>query len=205
LAIDLGNQHSISAYRKVLATQCQGLDIALAFLNAGGLKMGPLDLITDKELEMIYTLNGLHVVYFGKVLLEAMMKRNSEDPTNRSALVVTSSGIAHFPVPGIISYSSTKILVSRFCEAIAEELRDKRIDVIAWEAGAITTKLNPSKGPFSLSCKTAVNGCFSKIGFESVSDGHWLHELLMVSAPLFSLTLFGNMIASGVRKTFIKK
>lgn len=134
-----------------------------------------------------------------------MMKRNSEDSANRSALVVTSSGVAHFPIPGIISYSSTKILVSRFCEAIAEELRDKRIDVMSWEAGSITTNLNPSKGIFSLTCKTAVNGCFSKIGFESVSDGYWLHELMMVSSPLFSLTLFGSMIANGMRKAFIKK
>lgn len=77
LAIDLGNQHTIEAYRRILATECEGLDIAMAFLNAGGMTLGPVDLITDKQLEMIITLNGLHVVYMAKVLLEGMMKRNS--------------------------------------------------------------------------------------------------------------------------------
>ena len=96
----------------------------MAFLNAGSIIIGPVDLIADKDLETIYTLNGLHVVYFAKALLEGMVKRNKEDLTNRSALVVTSSGFARFPVPGVISYCSTKILVSRFCESIAEELRD---------------------------------------------------------------------------------
>jgi len=96
----------------------------LAFLNAGSIIIGPVDLIADKDLETIYTLNGLHVVYFAKALLEGMVKRNKEDLTNRSVLVVTSSGFARFPAPGVISYCSTKILVSRFCESIAEELRD---------------------------------------------------------------------------------
>ena len=199
LAIDLGNQHSIAAYREILATECEGLDIALAFLNAGSMTVGPVDLISDKQLEMIITLNGLHVVYMAKVLLEGMMKRNSQDKNIRSALVVTSSGVANFPIPGLISYSTSKILVSRFCQATAEELRDKRIDVMTWEAGPIKTKLNKGEGPMVLPCKSAVNGCFSKIGFESKTDGPWLHELLMVPAPLFSLTLFGSKIASKTR------
>lgn len=49
-----------------------------------------------------------------KVIIEKMLIRKV-----RSALVVTSSGLANVPMPGINSYCSTKILVSRFCEAIA--------------------------------------------------------------------------------------
>ena len=91
-------------------------------------------------------------------------------------------------MPGIISYSSTKILVSRFCQATAEEVRSKGIDVMTWEAGSIRTKLNMSNGPESIACKPAVAACFSKIGFESRTDGHWFHELQMLGLPLFSLT-----------------
>ena len=72
--------------------------------------MGPIDLISDQQLESVYTLNGLHPIYMSKVLIERMIKRKGL----RSALIVTSSGIAHFPVPSIASYSSTKVLVSRF-------------------------------------------------------------------------------------------
>ena len=80
-------------------------------------------------------------------------------------------------MPGIISYSSTKILVSRFCEATAEEVRGNGIDVMSWEACGIITKLNPAKGPMMIQVGPAVSQCFSKVGFESKSNGHWLHEL----------------------------
>ena len=60
----------------------------------------------------------------------------------RSCLVVTSSGMANFIIPGVTSYSSTKLLVSRFCEATAEEVRNKSIDVMTYEANGIKTKLS---------------------------------------------------------------
>ena len=108
-------------------------------------------------------------------------------------------------MPGIISYSSTKILVSRFCEATAEEVRDNNIDIMSWEAGGITTKLNPAKGPMMIQVGPAVSQCFSKIGFESRSDGHWIHELGMLAHGLFSLTLFGSLIAKKTREMYYKK
>jgi short-subunit dehydrogenase len=195
LVIDLGSKTSIQEYREILSRECSGLDIVAAFLNAGSFVVGPVDLISDAQLEQIVTLNGLHVVYMAKILLERMTRRNVEQEGARSCLVVTSSGLANFPMPGIISYSSTKILVSRFCEATAEEVRSKGIDVMAWEAGGVTTNLNPGKGFMNLTVKQAVSGCFSKIGFESKSDGHWLHEFMMLGAGLFSLSLFGTAIA----------
>ena len=105
-------------------------------------------------------------------------------------------------MPGINSYSSTKILVSRFCEAIAEEVRNLGVDVMSWEAGPIKTKLNPGSG---ISCKSAVLACFSKIGFESRTDGHILFELMMASKSFFSLSLFGNMIARKTSKLYKEK
>lgn len=160
--------------------ECAGLDIAAVFLNAGAMFMGPVDLITDAQLEQIYTLNGLHVIYMSKILIDRMTQRNSLKAGLRSCLVVTSSGLANFAIPGIISYNSTKILVSRFCEATAEEVRSKGIEVMSYEAGQIVTKLNPRTGFSNLTTKTAVSHCFTKIGYETRADGHWLHELLML-------------------------
>lgn len=204
LVIDLASKTSIQEYRDILTKECGGLDIAAAFLNAGNLVIGPVDIISDAQLEQIYTLNGLHVVYMAKILLEKMTQRNNQQQERRSCLVVTSSGLANLAMPGIISYSSTKILVSRFCQATAEEVRSKGIDVMTWEAGSIVTKLNPAKSPMSISCKPAVAACFSKIGFESRADGHWFHELQMLGLPLFSLTLFGSLIAKKTREEFYK-
>ena len=140
-----------------------------------------------------------------KVLLHRMTLRNSEQRGRRSCLVVTSSGLANFPMPGIISYSSTKILVSRFCEATAEEVKSNGIDVMSWEAGGITTKLNPASGPMMVKVGPAVSQCFSKVGFEYRSDGHWQFELMMLGHAFFSLTLFGGLIARKTREMFYKK
>jgi short-subunit dehydrogenase len=120
-----------------------------------------------------------------KIFLDRMTLRNSLKAGLRSCLVVTSSGLANFAMPGIISYSSTKVLVSRFCEATAEEVRSKNIDVMSYEANAITTKLSDGMSTNlkidmtngSLTTVTAVAHCFTKIGYETRSSGHWLHEL----------------------------
>ncbi len=96
-----------------------------------------------------------------KILIELMTERNIKKSGKRTCLVVTSGGLAYLPMPGILSYCSSKIAVSRFCEATAEEVRSSGVDVMAWEAGPVNTALNPMNSTFNLSCKTAVKGCFS--------------------------------------------
>ena len=123
----------------------------------------------------------------------------------RSGLIVTSSGIAHLAVPGTASYSSTKIFVSRLYEAIAGEFKDNNIDVMAWEAGAINTKLNIAmKSPNNISCTTAVQACFTKIGFETRTFGHWKHDIKMLPLFFVSLSLLGSLIERRTRELCLK-
>jgi len=42
-------------------------------MNAGDRVLAPIDLQTDQEVEKIYTLNALHVVYMSKVIIEKMV------------------------------------------------------------------------------------------------------------------------------------
>ncbi len=63
---------------------------------------------------------------------------------------------------------------------------------MSWEAGPITTNLNPGKG---LNCKAAVKACFSKVGYESLSNGHFAFELMMIPMRMISMSLFGKLIA----------
>ena len=73
--------------------------------------------MTDNELQDVYSINVLHVVYLAKVLVEKMVATQG-----KQAIVVTSSGLANMAMPGVNSYSSSKVCVSRFCEALAEEV-----------------------------------------------------------------------------------
>lgn len=149
LVIDLGTVHTVADYRKILDKECQGLEIAVVCLNAGFVVAGPIDCQSDAQIESVYTLNAMHVVLMAKVLLEQMTNR-FKTSQRKSALIVTSSGMANIAMPGMISYSSTKILVSRFCESIAEEVRELGVDVLSWEAGSVTTNLNRTKGAMTL-------------------------------------------------------
>ena len=46
------------------------LDIALLVLNAGIMQTGtPFDMNTDKEVESVMRVNGLHVIYLAKALV----------------------------------------------------------------------------------------------------------------------------------------
>ncbi len=74
--IDLASKTSIEEYKTIIAKECSGLDIAAVFLNAGNFIVGPVDLVSDAQLENIITLNGLHVVYMAKIFIERLTQRN---------------------------------------------------------------------------------------------------------------------------------
>ena len=113
-----------------------GLDIALLVLNAGVMQTGiPFDMNTDKEVESVIRVNGLHVIYLAKALVNQMRSREK-----RSGLVIVSSGLANASGVGIATYCATKALVSSFGVGIHYENKDG-IDVLVWEAGPGQTNL----------------------------------------------------------------
>ena len=195
LPIDLGTVVTIQEYRDKLEPVIRDLDIAVVCLNAGSMAAGPIDCQTDKEIEIVFNLNGLHVVYMAKALLQKLMSREGG---RRSALIVTSSGLAKIPMPGIQTYCVTKIMVSRFCQSLAEEVRDKNVDVMAWECGPVQTKLNPNKGMLNVPVGKAVAQAFNKVGLESLTYGPLSFELSQ--APMQYVTPFIPLFARAVVK-----
>lgn len=58
----------------------------------------------------------------------------------RSGFVITGSAIAPMPIPGIMSYASSKAFVRSFGEGLHYELKSN-IDVLTWEPGTVDTKI----------------------------------------------------------------
>ena len=56
------------------------------------------------------------------------------------ALVITCSGLGIYPVPGVITYSSTKSFASFLGVGLSYELEGK-IDCMSWTLGMTDTKL----------------------------------------------------------------
>mmetsp|Transcript_5235 Transcript_5235/g.6414 ORF Transcript_5235/g.6414 Transcript_5235/m.6414 type:complete len:98 (+) Transcript_5235:422-715(+) len=66
---DLATKTSIKEFKELIEKEMKGLDIGVVCLNAGQLIKGPVDLISDWDVERIVNLNALHPVYMAKALL----------------------------------------------------------------------------------------------------------------------------------------
>ena len=95
-------------------------------------------------------LNSLHPVYLTKALLPKLLARNG-----RSAIIVTSSGLAGMPMPSVLCYSSTKACVSNFFSGLSYEVREM-VDVMVWEAGATDTNFVKDRPPSNSSTSAQV-------------------------------------------------
>jgi len=58
-----------------------------------------------------------------------------------SAIFVTSSLAATMPVCGVLTYSASKAFASFISQGLNFELKDKKIDVMDYQAGNVATKL----------------------------------------------------------------
>jgi short-subunit dehydrogenase len=125
--------------------------------------------------------------------------------SKRSAIVVSSSVFGQRPVGGAsIVYSATKSLASFLAVGLSYELEAK-IDVLAWEAGEVATKMSKRKaGGFVLSVDSAVRGMFRDIGTERITNGALTHDLssrIISMVPLY----YVNKMFIGIGNTVLKK
>ena len=68
---DLSQMTTVAQYRELVQTKLGDIDIALLVLNAGVMQTGVyFELNTDREIESTMAINGLHVVYLAKVLID---------------------------------------------------------------------------------------------------------------------------------------
>ena len=145
VATDCSKKVSVQEYRDLIEQELKDLDIGIVCLNAGCWVEGPSDLVTDADFERTFGLNGLHVMYFTKALMPKLVGRGQ-----KSALLATSSVLAHAKMPGIAAYTATKALVSNFMESLHFEIAHF-CDVTCWEPGPCQTNLfengtQPPKG-----------------------------------------------------------
>lgn len=136
-------------------------------------------------------------MYTAKVLLKQILARKE-----RSAIVVTSSGLGGRPIPGCVTYSAAKACSSFMAQALNYELKDK-VDVLSWEAGVAGTKMFPpdqraKKPPVGL----GVDGMLKDIGYETLSYGGSTNDWkcsLFQNAPNFALY---PMMFKGMSKSY---
>lgn len=113
-----------------------GLDILIN--NAGNVRAGRLERISDEEIEAQITVNLLAPILLTRSALPAL--RHSRD----AAIVNVSSGIALVGMPFYATYAATKAGLARFSEALRRELYDEGVRVLTVYPSATRTPMMDS-------------------------------------------------------------
>ena len=117
-------------------------------------------------------INALHPMYTAKVMIGQLLARSE-----RSAIVVTSSGLGSRPIAGCVTYSSAKACSSFMAQALSYEVRDK-IDVMSWEAGVAGTKMFPEERRAKMyPVGKGVDGMLRDLGRQNLTYGPYAHDL----------------------------
>ena len=113
--------------------------------NAGFGVFGPaLDNPAEQEQGMV-EVNALAPLALTRTLAPAMIGR-AQTAGRRCGVIFVSSVVAFAPLPLLGTYAATKAFVSRYAEALAEELRDAPIDILDLRPGATKTRFHDRSG-----------------------------------------------------------
>ncbi len=162
IVVDFGQLVTIADYKEKIADKLKDIDIAMLFLNAGYLPVGPFADMSYMDIQRTVGCNALHPIYLAKVLVDQLLARN-----HLTALVITSSGLGIIPAPGVITYSASKSFASFLAIGLSYELEGK-VDCMSWTLGMTDTKLlsmpNKKTNPLIATRKEAVDGMLRDIG-----------------------------------------
>jgi len=73
IVADFSKMKSITDYENIVQEKLSKIDIGVLVLNAGVGTMGPFADLSNKEMEISVNVNGLHVIYFAKVIVNQLV------------------------------------------------------------------------------------------------------------------------------------
>ncbi|WP_162917071.1 SDR family NAD(P)-dependent oxidoreductase [Dongia deserti] len=124
--------------RRAVLGFAEGQPIDLLINNAG---IGYLGRVADnppeRESEMAQ-LNMVAPVELTRALLPGMLKR--AEGGQRAGVIFVASAAAFLPIPLFATYAASKAFLLHYAEALAEELSDDPIDILALCPGATRTR-----------------------------------------------------------------
>ncbi|CDW77317.1 short chain dehydrogenase reductase family protein [Stylonychia lemnae] len=194
---DFAKLTRISDYENI-ASQLRDIDIGMLLLNAGWTQATPFIDFTPENIEATVNINAVHPAYLSKVLVNQLNERKQ-----RSAIIITSSGLGSIPASGFITYSASKAFAGFLGQGLNFELK-KKMDVMTFECGETRTKLMGSRKSRMIvdDISRVTTGCLRDIGYESLTYGCLTHELAMIPLKIFPLRMLQSMMFKASQKTF---
>jgi hypothetical protein len=121
----------------IAAAESAAVDLVIN--NAGIGKLGRVvENTPERESEMV-KVNVLTPVEICRALIPGMLRR-AEAQKTRGGIINVSSAAAFGPMPFFATYAASKAFLLHYTEALAEELSDRPIDVLALCPGATRTR-----------------------------------------------------------------
>jgi 3-oxoacyl-[acyl-carrier protein] reductase len=131
---DVSNEEAVDRLAKVCSGMFDSLDILVCNAGVYGPK-GPIELVNWREWWRAVEINVLGTVLCCRAFLP-MLERSA-----RGKIIMISGGGATKPLPYLSAYAASKAAIVRFGETLAEELREREIDVNLIAPGALNTRL----------------------------------------------------------------
>ncbi len=140
-AADLTDERAVQD----LISRADDFGVDLLINNAGVGRFGRLIDNDPKSERGTAMLNVVAVVVLTRGLLPGMIER-AREANRRGGVVIVSSTAAFSPVPYFATYAASKAFNLYFAEALAEEMRDDPVDVLALCPGATRTPFGARAG-----------------------------------------------------------
>jgi uncharacterized protein len=117
----------------------ESAEVDLIINNAGLGRLGRvIENAPERESEMV-KVNALAPVEICRALIPGMLRR-AEQRKVRAGVINVSSAAAFTPMPFFATYAASKAFLLHYTEALAEELSDRPIDILALCPGATKTR-----------------------------------------------------------------
>ena len=111
-----------------------GLDVLITAAGVQG-PIGPFLTNTPEAWNETVQINLIGVANSCRLALPAMIEKRS------GKIIMIAGGGSAYPRPNFTAYSAAKTAVVRFCETLAEEVRDRNVQVNAMAPGAVYTHM----------------------------------------------------------------
>jgi NAD(P)-dependent dehydrogenase (short-subunit alcohol dehydrogenase family) len=141
--IDLGSPDNVGSGFRLIAERLGGID---ALVNiAGGFRWEKIDSGRVETWDALYNVNLRTAFNATKAALPYILKRAAEHGAGR--IVSIGAAAASHAVMGMGAYAASKAGVARLTEALAAELKDRRVTVNAIAPSIIDTAANRAEMP----------------------------------------------------------
>ena len=179
--LDFSQKYDAATFTKIYNENLKDIDVSVLVNNVGmsGAIFEPFWLQSEQEVHNVMSCNMYANVLLTRELIEHFKRRSEKK--ERSCIIFTSAMASLAPVPGIGSYSASKIFCDYLTWGLGYELKKYRVDVSAWRAAGVATNIIGAKGKAgSVMLATPdqyVQQAMGKVT-SSVHSGYLPHEIL---------------------------